>query len=204
MNRTRILPLFLALGLAACAADGGQRGSGITSAEGNVASVQRDGTSGVGGIHVTVEGSDLETDTDSAGRFSVRGQFDGPTGLLFERQDDHLSARLELNAPAGGTLTLRDVHIDAQAGQARPEAAEVVFEGSVAALDCSTGRLTLVSTQRDPGDTDTYAVDLQSSSLRDRRREPRECSDLHVDDRLAVDGFFAEDGAIGSAELIIE
>jgi hypothetical protein len=199
-----MLSLLLVFALAGCAFDGGQRGSGITSAEGNVASVQNDGERGVAGIHVTVEGHDLETATDENGHFSVRGQFDGLTVLHFERAEDGLTARLEINAPAGGTMTLHDVHIDAQSGAATVAVLAVFFEGTVVGVDCGAARLTLASTQRDPQDTDTYVVDLRSSTLRDRDHQPVDCSALHSDDRLAVDGFFANDGTIGNADVIVE
>ena len=204
MNRMRILSLLLVVALAGCAFDGGQRGSGITSAEGNVASVQNDGGRGVAGIHVTVEGHDLETETDESGHFVVRGQFDGLTALRFERPEDGVTARLEINAPAGGTMTLHDVHIDAHSGTAMVAVLAVFFEGTIVRIDCGAARLTLASTQREPEDTDTYVVDLRSSTLRDRDHQSVECSALHPDDRLAVDGFFANDGTIGNADVIVE
>jgi hypothetical protein len=74
----------------------------------------------------------------------------------------------------------------------------------VVALDCAGGRVTLASTQRDPGETDTYVLVLQSSALGDREHQPRMCIDLHLDDRLAIDGFFAADGTIGNADAILE
>src|SRR5436190_2455650 len=165
MNRTPLLPLLLMVAFAGCAFDGGQRGSGITSAEGNVAEVQNGDISGTAGIRVTVEGTNAETETDRRGNFAVRGQFDGLTTVRFERADDGLMAQLEVNAPAGGSMTFRDVRIDAQSGTANAATVAVVFEGIVVGVDCEHALLTLASTQRDPEDTDTYIIDLASSSL---------------------------------------
>jgi hypothetical protein len=116
---------------------------------------------------------------------------------------DALSARLALNVPAGGTLTLQNIGIDAHGG-ARAESSAVVFEGRIISVDCAAGRVTLTSTQANPEDTDFYVVVLQSSTLRDRHDTPRACSDLRPDDRLVVDGFFADDGTIGNASVIVE
>ncbi len=203
MIRKRIFPILFLLTIAGCAADGGQRGSGITSAEGNVAGIGGD-TSALAGIQVTVENGELTTDTDAHGRFSLRGQFEGTTTVRFERANDQLSAHLDINAPAGGTLTMQNIRISAGSGEARPEAVHVVFEGRVVTLDCANGRVILASTQRDPNETDTYVVVIQSSTLHDREHQLRACADLRVDDRLVVDGIFADDGAIGNAEVTIE
>ena len=204
MNRTRILPIFLLLlGAAACAVDGGQRGTGATSAEGNIARVESDGGA-IAGIRVALADDNVATETDAQGRFSLRGQFEGETVVLFERAGDSLSAHLEVNIPAGGTLTLHNIDISVSSSEARPESLEVVFEGRVVALDCAGGRVTLASTQRDPAETDTYVLVLQSSTLNDRQHQPRTCTDLRHDDRLAIDGFFADDGTIGNADAVVE
>ncbi len=203
MNRKQTVGVLFVLALAACGTDGGQRGTGITTAFGNVARVEGTSSAGVAGIHVSIEGTAIATDTDAQGRFTMRGRFDGPTTVRFERVADALSASLALNVPAGGTLTLRNIGIDAHGGT-RTESSAVVFEGRVLGVDCAAGRVTLASTQASPMDTDTYVVVLQSSTLRDSHGTPRVCSDLRPDDRLAVDGFFADDGTIGNATVIVE
>jgi hypothetical protein len=200
MNRTRILSLLLTTVLAGCA-DGGQRGTGITSAVGNVASVA--GSADVGGIQVGIEGTDLATDTDAQGAFTVRGRFDGPSTLLFERASDALAARVDINAPAGGALTLANVRLDPMAGTGQADSVAVVFEGRIVSVDCGAGRATVASTQRDPADTDTYVLAIATSTVRDRHGAVRECTDLEIDDRLAIDGTYDDDGAI-SGEITIE
>src|SRR6185369_14290696 len=159
MIRTRIVPLVFLLAVAGCAADGGQRGSGITSAEGNIVSIDGD-TGAIAGIHVTVADGAIATDTDAQGRFSLRGQYEGPTTLLFERANDHVAAHLDVNAPAGGTLNMPNIRIVRASGEARPDAVQVMFEGRVVGVDCAAGRVVLASTERDPNETDTYTVVL--------------------------------------------
>jgi len=203
MTWTRFLSIALLCGAMACS-DGGQRGSGITFATGNVASIDGD-TISLGGIHVTVAGTDLATDTADDGRFSVHGHFAGDTMLLFARGGaTETLARLNVNVPAGGTLTAKNVQLSSMTGQAQAEALQVVFEGRVVALDCDAGRVTLVSTQHDPADDDTYVLALQTSTLHDRQHQPLTCADLVPDDRLAVDGVFAADGTIGNADAVVQ
>ncbi|HEY2388210.1 MAG TPA: hypothetical protein VGK30_14710 [Candidatus Binatia bacterium] len=204
MTWTRFLSIALLCGAAACA-DGGQRGSGITFAAGNVASVDGS-TASLGGIHVTVAGTDLATDTDDGGRFSVHGRFAGDTMMVFARAvgAETLEARLNVNIPAGGTLTARDLQLSSMTGEALPAALQVAFEGRIVMLACDAGRVTLVSTQRDPSDDDTYVLILQGSNLHDRQGRPRTCAELALDDRLRVDGFFAADGTIGNADVIVQ
>ena len=202
MTWTRFLWIALLCAATACS-DGGQRGTGITFATGNVTSVDGNSAS-LGGIHVTVAGTDLSTDTDRQGRFSLHGHFAGDTMLLFARTTAALPVQLNVNIPAGGTLTARDLELSSKTGQAEPAALQVAFEGRIVALACDSGRVTLVSTQRDPSDDDSYVLTLSGSTLRYRQDRPRSCADLALDDRLRVDGFFAADGTIGNAQAVLQ
>jgi hypothetical protein len=195
MGHVRVLLACWLIGLASCASDGGQRGTGITLAEGNVVNAQ------MGDIEVSLEGTDLRTTTDAEGRFSLRGDFAGDTALHFETRSTGFSARLSVNAPAGGSLNLHDVTLDAAAGTARAAATEVVFEGSVVTLACDESRVGLVSVHRAADDTDTYVVTLDDSMLHDDHGRAIACTDLRLDDDLDVRGFFADDGTIGAADL---
>jgi hypothetical protein len=202
MTWTRFLWIALLCGATACS-DGGQRGTGVTFATGNVTSV--DGSSvSLGGIHVTVAGTDLATDTDVQGRFSLHGHFAGDTMLLFAHTTAALPVQLNVNIPAGGTLTARDLQLSSKTGRAEAAALQVAFEGRIVMLACDGGRVTLVSTQRDPSDDDSYVLTLPDSTLRDRQDHPLTCADLALDDRLRVDGFFAADGTIGNAEAVLQ
>lgn len=201
MDRWRAFAACWLLALASCASDGGQRGTGITVAAGNVTSVQADMAAGVGGIDVAVEGTDVHATTDASGAFELRGRFAGDTALRFARAADAVSARLAINAPAGGRIDARDVVLDAATGGAQARTIEVSFEGRVETLACAAGRVTLVSVHRAPDDLDGYVVMLDGSSLHDAAGMPLTCSDLRVDDRLDVDGAFAADDTIGDADL---
>src|SRR5262249_53562139 len=157
--------------LGSCAAEGGSRGSGIsTSIVGNVVSVQsgaatRPTSSGssraraatrqslrlltiaranteIEGIVVRIEDTDIETQTDSSGAFTLQGDFDGKRTLVFQLPRDSGAARIGVNVPAAGTLTLRNVRIDVGAGAAIPESAGVEFEGIVTETDCTNSTLT--------------------------------------------------------------
>jgi len=226
--RSKSIPallLVLSLGWWSCGMDGGSRGSGVTTAaEGNVASVQTatlskplsrtpltrlarwfrieptvSADTGLEGISVIVEGTNFITATDANGFFSLRGAFESDVSILFQRTEDGLSARVAVNVPAGGTLTLNNVHIDNRSGQATPASQGVDFEGLITESDCAGETLTLVSSQRGPLDTDTYTVRLGSSSLKDRNGSPISCQDLRIGERVHVTGMVNADGTFGNA-----
>ena len=201
MNRWRAFTACWLVALVSCASDGGQRGTGITAAAGNVASVSADMAVGVDGIDVSVEGAELHTTTDASGAFELRGAFAGDTALRFARARDGLAARLAVSAPAGGRIDARDVVLDAATGTAEPRVVEVVFEGRVEGLACDDGRVTLASVHRAPDDLETYVVTLAGSTLHDADGTVLACTDLRIDDRLDVDGEFVTEGLIGEADL---
>jgi hypothetical protein len=200
-DRCRAFAACWLLALASCASDGGQRGTGITVAAGNVASVQADVATGVAGIDVSVEGTDLQTTTEASGAFELRGRFAGDTALRFTRTSDGVSARLAVNAPAGGRIDARDVVLNAGTGGAQARTIDVSFEGRVETLACDAARVTLVSVHRAPDDLDDYVVTLDGSSLHDANGVPLACADLRVDDRVDVAGTFLADDTIGDADL---
>lgn len=224
-KRTALLPIVLAV--ASCAVDGGSRGSGIATAQGNVDNVQTAGVraphpgrfeairvalehflrieevasarAALEGIQVTVEGSGATDTTDANGLFFVQGSFEGPVSLLFERADDGLSARVAVNIPAGGTLTLNNVRIDNSRGQATAQSRGVDFEGRITSTDCTGETITLVSSRRSALDADTYTVRLDTSVLKDRRGNLINCQDLRVGARTRVTGSVNDDGTFGDA-----
>jgi hypothetical protein len=195
MTHVRALLACCLIGLVSCASDGGQRGTGITVAEGNIVSAQ------MADIEVSVEGTDLHTTADADGRFSLRGDFAGDTALHFEAPGIGVSARLPVNAPAGGSLNLHDVTLDAATDTARAATTEVAFEGSVVSLACDENRIGLVSVHHAADDTDTYVVTLDDSVLHNGQGRPIACADLQSGDDLDFHGFFADDGTIGKADV---
>ena len=79
---------------------------------------------GIEGVRVSVEGTEFAAFTDAGGSFVVRGDFAGPLTLLFER-DDGLSARIGIEVPAGGTVTLRNVSCSGSSGACEAEDVDV-------------------------------------------------------------------------------
>jgi hypothetical protein len=231
MNRTwsALLSGCLVLLMAGC--DGGSRGSGITTAQGNVESVQaarRGGGSAakrtalarlraplpvfatahaqadVEGIRVFVEGTSVADETDADGSFVLRGEFDGIVTIRFQRAADAASAAIAVNAPAGGTLTLNDVRIDERSGEATAQTQSVGFDGLVSDASCSTQTVYMVSRQRSPTDTDVYTVRLDTSSLHDARGTAVPCESLVEGDLLRLQGTVNDDGTFGNADIVRE
>ena len=199
-----LLPLILTLW--ACA-EGGSRGSGIfTEVVGNVDSVETAmvAATGVDGIGVAVQGTGIRTDTDANGNFSLRGDFEGMVQLVFQLPDGGGAGQIALNVPAGGRLTLNNVTVDAQQGAAVAESQAVDFDGTITGIDCERLILTLVSTHRDPDDTDQYTLRLDTSSVHNAQGEPVACADITLGQRAIVQGFVEPDGSFGNATVEID
>jgi hypothetical protein len=226
MNRVSatLLALFCALG--GCA-EGGSRGSGISTAvEGNVASVQsaalrfppRAGArervialrealavrsvaraaTGLEGIEVTLEGTGFEAETDVDGRFVLRGNFEGDATLVFQRAADGLMARLAINVPAAGTLTLTDIHIDVARAEAAAETQSAQFEGLITELNCGDLTIIMRAVEQNPADLDRYTVRLDTSMLHDARGNALTCGDLRIGQRALVQAEVNADGSFGN------
>ena len=213
MSRWRSIVATLLLVCAGCA-DGGQRGTGISSFEGNVVAVDhgsaqastRGAAQGVSsdtvsGIIVTIEGTDLQTETDAQGSFSLHGAFGGDTALRFARAGDGLDIRYSVNAPAGGTTTLRDVTLQASSGRAVPTAVYVAFEGRVVGLDCAMSRLVCASVAEPADADDTYVVDLTDSTAHDSAGHALGCDAFAAGDTMHIAGAYTRDGTIGQADI---
>ena len=233
MNRKStglVLALLLAVGAAAC--DGGSSGTGIaTTAQGNVASVNsarhttplsrrpptmlarvlgmlrfESEASALGpleGIRVTIEGTSIETQTDAAGLFSLRGNFAGPVGMLLELPEGGSSARLLITVPRGGELTVTNVHVDARSGQATADSQHVRFGGLVNGTNCGRPAATMVSRET-PNDGNTYTVDLGSASVRDSAGNPLGCANLTAGESVDVDGEVGSDGEVEARSVEVE
>jgi hypothetical protein len=231
MKRTRSALLCSCLLSAIAACDGGSRGSGITTAQGNVESVQTAlrGSAGgpartalarlrsllavaapayaqnaLEGIRVSIEGTPLAAQTDADGVFTLRGNFEGVMVIRFQRDGDAASAAVTVNAPAGGTLTLNDVRLDERSGLASARSQGVLFEGLVADASCADAAVRLVSPHRSRTDTDVYTVRLDTSTLHDPQGAPVACESLVEGDRLRLDGTVNDDGSFGHADILRE
>ncbi len=203
-GRVAIVSLGCLLLAAGCSSsDGGSSGTGISTVQGNVASTQsamrpqrRLGAtwlarvmsfihfetsavadSAVGDITLTVDGTGISTQTDSAGNFVLRGSFDGPFELAFNRAEDNLAASLAVSVPKGGTLTLTNLQLDGRSGRVSADRRHVEFDGVVVNADCGQGILTVVS-RAAPDDGHRYAVHLGNAAVTDEQGRSRRCADL--------------------------
>ena len=218
MKLQRLALLGLALVLGSCSIDGGSSGTGITTiTEGNVASVVTVAASAAGmvpargaagfarsgslaGIAVSVEGTDVRDETDASGAFRLSGDYESEVTVRFVRAQDGVEARVAVNVPAGGTLGLQDVTLDAATGTAVPASQSVLFDGTITAIDCAGGELQLVSAQR-PDDGDVYVVRLAGSSIVDEAGAPIACTALSIGQDATVSGSVAPDGSFADATI---
>jgi uncharacterized membrane protein YgcG len=224
-SRGLVLAIVLAAGAVACDGGSSGTGvtTGITTAQGNVAgatSARRVAPTSrqpmtmlarifgmlrleseararppLEGIRVTIEGTSIGTQTDAEGLFSLRGDFAGPVGMLFELPEGGSSARLVITVPRGGQVTVTNVEVDTRSGQATADTQRVRFDGLVDGTNCSQQAATVVSRET-PNDGNTYSVDLASASVRDSAGNPIGCANLTMGDPVGVDGEVASDGEV--------
>lgn len=217
---------LLGLGLMLGSCDGGSSGTGITTiTEGNVARVvssaaasstgrtsmapppARDATAAasdtLAGITVSVDGTGVHDQTDANGAFRLRGDYESEVTIRFTRAADDVDASVAVNVPAGGTLGLNDVTLDAATGTATPGSQSVLFAGTITGIDCAAGALQLVSQQR-PDDGDSYVVELASSSIVDPAGQTVPCSALAIGDDATVSGSVRPGGTFGDATIVLD
>ncbi|MGH7819350.1 MAG: hypothetical protein ACREQ9_06235, partial [Candidatus Binatia bacterium] len=219
----RAILLVTLLALASCAGDGGGRGSGVSTVQGNVArviaasaaparssflahlgelfsfpSVAR-ARNEVEGIRVMVEGSDAEGLSDANGFFIVVGDFGGSVGLVFQRPEDGLTARTGVRIPPGGTLSMNNVEIDNRRGEVEVESQSVAFEGVVKETDCESERMDIASR---PGteDEEVFITRIDDEVLHDEEGRPVACEDAEAGTAIEVEGIVEEDGTVVATE----
>jgi len=149
------------------------------------------------GIEVSLEGTTFRAETDAEGRFSLRGNFEGDVTLVFQSAEGS-TARIAVNVPAGGTLTLTNIDIDGATGEAAAEVQGAQFDGSVTAVDCSASTLTMRSVYQSANDTDSYRVRLDTSVLQDSKGNVLTCADLRAGAPALVQADVNADGSFGN------
>jgi hypothetical protein len=154
------------------------------------------------GIRVSVEGFDPSTETDSGGSFTLSGGFSGPSIVHFDREDDGLEARMTVNVPKGGVLSLRDLTLDATRGVASPGAQDLSFDGIIADKDCLQRRLELTSLFAPQGER--FLVELEGSTISAGSGRRRYCMNLRSGDGAHVEGTVQPNGTISDASLIVD
>jgi hypothetical protein len=192
----------MACTLAACGADGGQSGTGISAIRGNVVAVTG-ADADVSDIRVSLTSTDLTTLTDADGRFELRGDASGAAELTFERERDGLFAGTDVVIPAGGVLELQEIELDSDNGEVRPARQRVEFEGVVDALDCGGGAIRLIPKEDDDLEATVFTVEVASATIRDGDNLLA-CGDLRVGDRVEVDGETTDGSTLVNAVLELE
>ena len=207
-GRFRRLTILGLIFVYSCGAiDGGSRGTGITSTlQGIVASVQTESNreSSVEGLSVVVQHHRARAMTNSGGAFVLQGSFDGHVTAIFRRSTDKVRARLPIYLPSGGTMTLNGVHIDNATATATVDSATIDFIGQIIQIDCLGQTLTMLPAKRPPGDTDTYTVLLNTSSLVDSMGNPVACSQLGNGEFAHIQGRVNDDNTFGDAVIVIQ
>jgi hypothetical protein len=207
-GRFRGLTIVGLIFLYSCGAiDGGSRGTGITSTlQGSVTSVKTASNpeGSVEGLAVVVQHHGAHAITNSAGAFVVQGSFDGHETVLFRRRTDKIRARYPIYLPSGGTMTLNGVHIDNTTATATVDSATIDFVGQLTQIDCVGQTLTMLAAKRPPGDTNTYTVLLNTSSLIDSVGNPVGCSQLRNGQIAHIQGTVSDDDTFGDAVIVIE
>jgi len=196
-------PLALLAILAACGADGGSSGTGISTVAGNVAGVDLAPGEAVDGIVVSVEGTKATDATDSAGRFEIRGGFEGEVTVVFSSSAPSVLGRAVVNVPPQGTLTLEDVRIDSSQETATPAVQRVDCEGVIDAIDCSAQKLLFVS-PGDSGDRDQYTVLLDGAFIHDGTGNVIPCDALELGDEIRVRAVVDAAGSFTQADVEVQ
>jgi hypothetical protein len=198
--------LLLLLALLCACAEGGTRGSGIsTSVLGNV--VSSPVATGLepedlGGIRVVVEGTHASATTAADGSFELLGPFDGMETMRFEPPGGG-TAQLAINVPAAGTLTLNNVHLDVAQGTASVETQDVAFDGVVVSTDCSGGSMVMNSAKQVRGDVDNYIVDLETSTLEDPDGNEVPCAAVRAGQNATLSGNVYPNGTFGHCLIVL-
>ncbi len=147
------------------------------------------------GIRVSVLGSSASTVTDDAGSFVLNGGFFDFVLVRFEDAGGNLLGRLTTVIPAGGSMTLHDVKIDADRRSATPATQELQYEGVVAWKDCVANRLFVASRHRLL--SLPLAIDTGKMLLSEVGGRPLACADFALGDPVDVHAFLAPDGTLG-------
>ena len=198
--------LLSLLALLCACAEGGTRGSGIsTFVLGNVVSspvatgLEPDD---LGGIRVVVEGTGVAVRTAADGSFSLTGPFDGLETLRFEPPGGG-TAQLDINVPAAGMLTLNNVHLDVDQGTASAETQDVAFDGVVVSTDCSGASMVMNSATQVRGDVDNYLVDLSTSMLEDPDGNEVPCAAVRPGQNATLSGHVHPNGTFGHCLIVL-
>src|SRR5262249_56591913 len=110
-------------------------------------------------------------------------------------------AAIALNVPAGGTLTLNDVLVDAASGDAVAQSQGVEFDAEITGIDCPVETLALTSRHHTPDDVDVYALRLDTSTVYGEDGEVVHCDALRVGEWAFVQGLVNPDGTFGHATV---
>lgn len=189
--------------LAACgaASEGGVTGTGISAISGNVSAVRELGALGQDAalpfpIHVAIaEFPALDTTTDEAGAFQLRGAFSGAITLRFSNADDRGAiGELALEIPLGSQTVLENIEIRTAAPPPERVQPQAVLQfdafGRVDVVECAAdGSGVLLLTDQGRPSRQFMASLTADTEIVARNGTPLTCADLRPGAPVSVTGI---------------
>jgi len=152
---------------------------------------------GLGGVTVSVVGTDRATTTDGSGRFTLTRVPVSSVELEFERADIH--ARGHVTLASGGVHDMTFAIVGSQAVDSPRGHADEEIEGLVQAIDGGAGTLTVL-------DQRLGAIRIQTDADTLVRRGDSTISllDIQVGQRVHVKALQQDDGSFLATEVLLE
>jgi len=212
MNWTRLAVLLACMPWLGCASEGGIAGTGASAVSGNITLVSEQTTAQDAALPFPIRVSisefpDIESVTDAAGRFALRGDFAGAVTLQFANADSGAEiGPLALEIPAGSQTLLENIEIRLNAPRperVRPAAVrQLDVFGRLDLVDCGAGVLLVSDDGRPPRQ---FMVRLTADTVIARRDGTRlRCAALSAGLAVQVEGVLRlADRTIVAAQVTV-
>lgn len=198
MKGIRLALLLACLPWGGCASEGGIAGTGASAVSGNITVVSEQAAQDVAlpfPIRVSIgEFPGIESVTDAAGAFALRGDFSGAVTLQFANADSGADiGPLALEIPAGSQTLLENIEIRISAPRGervRPAAVrQLDVFGHIDLVDCGAGAAGLLLVSDDGRPRRQFMIRLTTDTIIARRDgTPLRCVALSAGQAVQVEG----------------